>query len=437
MQYSAHNICSQVLDSEQWFITNLLSGHADLLDAETGAMVRSGELPVGSDLAEWTSKGYVVDPVEEEKRYRMKYLDFLDQRESDEVQVFFVPWYSCNFSCTYCFQESYGWTAVSLQQEVVEAFFQWIKTKLAGRKKYITLFGGEPLMPVKAMRDFVENFVVRCKSEGLDLAVVTNGYNLADYLDILSLGRIREVQVTLDGSKDAHDKRRMLRGGNPTFDRIVEGIDGALALGMTINLRMVVDRENLHTLPELARFAITKGWTSNPRFKTQLGRNYELHTCQEGSEKLFSRVEMYQELYRLVKEAPEILEFHKPAFSIARFLFDEGQLPAPLFDACTGTKTEWALDGTGRIYSCTATVGKQGEELGTYWPSFQENSAIIGQWENRDVCSISECSSCNVRLACGGGCTAVAKNQNAKIASPDCRPIQRLLEMGVGLYSKL
>lgn len=435
MQFSAHNIVSKLRDSEEWYIVNLLSGNADLVDAAMGQMVREGILPTGDDLLEWVEKGYVVDPKAEEKIYKAKYLDFLDQRENDEVQVFFVPWYSCNFACTYCFQESYALNPVTIKPEVQEAFFDWMRNHLAGRRKYITVFGGEPLMPVPAMRDFIQRFVARATEENYELAFVTNGYNLSDYLDILSQGKIREIQVTLDGSQEIHDQRRVMKGGAGTFEKIVQGIDGALALGMKINLRMVVDRQNMESLPELARFAIAKGWTKNKNFITQLGRNYELHTCQEGNEKLFSRVEMFEAIYRLVREYPEILEFHRPAFSISRFLFDEGQLPGPLFDSCTGTKTEWALDGSGRIYACTATVGKPGEELGTYWPEVTENRPVLEQWESRDVCSISECSTCNVRLACGGGCTSVAKNQFGKIHSPDCRPVQQLLEMGVSLYN--
>lgn len=434
MQYSAHNIVSQVRNSQQWFVVNPLSSHADFMDEASAHLMRSGAFPQGDTLEEWKERGYVVDPAEEDRRYKMRYLDFLDTREKDEVQVFFVPWYSCNFSCTYCFQESYAFTPVELNPQVVDSFFDWMRTKLAGRRTYVTLFGGEPLMPVAAMRNFIASFLQRVRQEGLELAIVTNGYHLHDYLDLLSEGGVREVQVTLDGPREMHNRRRMLRGGGKSFDRIVEGIDGALALGITINLRMVVDRQNLHSLPDLARFAVEKGWTANPHFKTQLGRNYELHTCQVGNEKLYSRVELHEELFRMVQECPEILEFHKPAFSISKFLFENGNMPEPLFDACTGAKTEWALDGSGRIFSCTATVGKPGEELGTFWPEISYNTPVIEQWESRDVCSISECASCNVRLACGGGCAAVSKNRTGAVISPDCRPVRELLEMGIATY---
>ena len=118
----------------------------------------------------------------------------------------------------------------------------------------------------------------------------------------------------------------------------------------------------------------------------------------------------------------------------AKFLWEQGELPAPLFDACPGTKTEWAFDYTGSIYSCTATVGKAGEELGTYYPVVQVNQTVLDQWEDRDVTTVSQCGNCALQLACGGGCGAVAKNTHGSLSAPDCRPVKELLEMGLSHY---
>ena len=201
-----------------------------------------------------------------------------------------------------------------------------------------------------------------------------------------------------------------------------------------MNLRVVLDAENINGLPALARFAAEKGWTDSPGFKTQLGRNYELHTCQSGSEKLFSRISFYEQLYRLIQEHPEVAEFHRPAFSLSRFLFENGELPDPLFDSCPACKTEWAFDYTGRIYPCTATVGKLDECLGRFYPERTKREHAIQVWQERDVTSIPECRDCALQLSCGGGCGAVAKNKNGNILTPDCRPDKELMEMGLSLY---
>jgi uncharacterized protein len=143
---------------------------------------------------------------------------------------------------------------------------------------------------------------------------------------------------------------------------------------------------------------------------------------------------MYEKLYEFCIKYPHILEFHKPAFSITRFLWENGELPDPLFDSCTACKSEWAFDYTGNIYSCTATVGKEDESLGTFYPEVKLNTDIVAQWQLRDVTEIPECKDCNLQLVCGGGCGSVAKNRTGKICSPDCRPISELLELGFSAY---
>jgi len=433
MELSRFNIVSSIKDSDEYFIINSLYGSADIIDRETYHGLLNGKISDG-EIAE---RGYLVDPETERARFRKEYLRFLDDRETDEVQLFFVPGYTCNFNCSYCYQGNYKPGKQGPDKRVVvDAFIGYIDAEFAGRKKYITLFGGEPLLPGNVYRDLTGYIIDSAASGNLDLAVVTNGYHVIDYIDVLKGTRLREIQVTIDGTRETHDRRRFLKNGKGTFDRIVKGVDLLLENNIPVNLRVVVDRENIHNLPELARFAIDRGWTGHKQFSTQLGRNYELHECQVKRENLYSRVEMFAELYRMIREYPHILEFHKPAFSVSRALYENGELPAPLFDSCPGTKTEWAFDYSGKIYACTATVGKKGEELGRFFPERVMYQNRIDEWKDRDILSINECRNCNLSLLCGGGCAAVAKNRNGCNNSPDCRPVKELLEMGIATYSK-
>lgn len=430
MELSKHNIISKVHDSDEYFIVNALSGNADILDKETYNNLQNGE----GDLDELFEKGYWVEPAEEKKLFREKYLKFLDDRENDEVQIFFVTNYSCNFNCSYCYQAGYEDNPQQLTKEIVNSFFDHITTRFANRRKYITVFGGEPFLNAPSHKELITYIIQKAKTLNIEIAAVTNAYHLIDYIEILKAGKIREIQVTLDGLKEVHDKRRPLKGGGSTFDRIVEGVDQLLAANIPVNLRMVVDRDNIENLPGLAQFAIDKGWTSNQLFKTQLGRNYELHECQANQNRLYSRLDLYKDLYRLIQYHPYIQEFHKPAFSISKFLFENGEMPEPLFDACTGTKTEWAFDFTGNVYACTATVGKKGESLGTFYPENKIYNEAIEEWEERDVLSIPKCRDCNLALICGGGCASMAKNYNGELNSHDCRPVTELLELGLSHF---
>jgi uncharacterized protein len=437
MDYSKHNIVSGIKNKGNSFIVNLLPGNADILEpeeAEKLSKIREGEIPDPEFERILIEKGYLNDSSEEKKMFRKKYFDFLNLRETEEIQLFIILNYTCNFNCSYCYQDEYLNPKPASGYEIIDAFFHFIQKKFGNRRKYITVFGGEPLLNSAGQKEKIAYLLSKANEAKLEVCFVTNGYYLDEYIEILLTGKIREIQVTLDGTENYHNKRRFLKGGGETFKKIVKGIDLCLQNHLPINLRMVIDKENIADLPDFASFAIEKGWTSDSLFKTQIGRNYELHHCQSTPEKLFSRISLFESIFDLTQKHPHIEQFYKPAYSISKYLAQNGCLPDPLFDACPACKTEWAFDYTGRIYSCTATVGKENEILGTFYPEVKLNESLVEEWKSRDVTTIPQCKNCEVQLACGGGCGSVAKNKNGSICSPDCRPIKELLEIGFAAY---
>ncbi len=420
MKISRHNIISPIEDSDKYISVNLLHGTADILDKN-----EYQELIDQTD----TNSENEEKAVFEEKYKRFKFL-----QKNDEVQLFFVPTYNCNFKCSYCFQSEFVNDSDFCTNDVIDGFFDYILKYFAYRKKYITIFGGEPLLNTAKAKTTISYIIEKSNLHEIDLSIVTNGYNIEEYIDLIKKARIREVQVTLDGTADAHNKRRPLKGGQPTFDKIAKGVDLLLKNFIPVNLRMVADKDNIDALPDLAQFAIDKNWTKNKRlFKTQVGRNYDLHTCSY-NDSLYSRIEINNKLYQLINEFPHILEFYKPPFGVMKHLKENGVLPEAVFDGCPACKNEWAFDLYGTIYSCTATVGKKGEELGTFYPETSHNTEIINDWQQRDITTINECKNCSVALICGGGCGSVAKNKNKTIFSTDCRPIKELTGLGTKVY---
>jgi uncharacterized protein len=438
MKFSRYNIFSKIKDSDNYFIINLLNGSADILTPEEAGKIDS--VQKGIDITdkgfarELSNKGYLADSAEETKLYRQKYLDFIDSRDKEEIQLFFITNYSCNFDCSYCYQDQYNNPNQELSTEVIDSFFRYIQSDFAGREKYITVFGGEPLLNSPKQKANINYLLEKSKEAGLDVCFVTNGYTLEEYIPLLKRASIREIQVTLDGTEEVHNRRRFLKSGEGTFGKIVRGIDSCLENHLSVNLRMVLDKGNIDNLPDLVQLAIDRGWTKSPYFKTQVGRNYELHHCQSANDKLFSRISMFERIFELVKLHPHILQFYKPAYSVTKFLSENGSLPEPLFDSCPACKTEWAFDYTGKIYPCTATVGKSEETLGSFYPAVTKNTRLIEDWERRDITSIEECRECSSQLACGGGCGSVAKNNTGKICSTDCRPVKDLMELGFSGY---
>ena len=192
MVYSKHNIFSKIKDSENSFIVNLLSGNADIVFPPEAQMIidfKSGKIIPDQFAKNLYEKGYLVDKIEEDKLFKKKYLDFIDDRDEDEVQLFFVTNYSCNFACTYCYQDEYSNLGNKLSFSVIDSFFKYIKQEFAGRKKYITIFGGEPLLNSAEQKELIAYMLKQANIENLEVCFVTNGYFLNEYIDILSLAR--------------------------------------------------------------------------------------------------------------------------------------------------------------------------------------------------------------------------------------------------------
>src|SRR4030042_3576493 len=146
MILSKYNIISKIKESGKYFMVNLLSGNTDILEEKDINNIKENNISKELE-EELYFKGYLADEKEEENTFKKKYLDFIDSRETDEIQLFYVPRYSCNFKFPYCYQKDYNYKDEKYNPMVIDAFFDFIDNKFKGRNKYITIFGGEPLLP--------------------------------------------------------------------------------------------------------------------------------------------------------------------------------------------------------------------------------------------------------------------------------------------------
>lgn len=444
MQLSKNNIIVKIQNTDipEYAILNPISGSFDLMnEKEYYSYLNINETPLDKEMTEYLlERGYLYENADAEKiAVNKAYKDFNQEIADSQVQLMLVPTYSCNLACTYCFQHGIDGRPTLITREIVDTFFEYAKETFSQTsiKPFITLFGGEPLINSPAQRAIVNYIVDRCVDEGYEFSAVTNGFDFVDYVDILKKVTVKEIQFTLDGSRAVHDTRRATENKKGTFDRIISGIEAAVNNKMPVNLRSVVDLENIEDIVNLATYLDSKGWLDLPQelFKTQIGRNYELFDCYAKPQHLMSQVELWAKYSTLSKQYPILLKFHRPDFKGMRHLVDTGKMYMASFDTCPACKTEWVFDLYGHIYGCTASCGREEYLLGTFWPEVNLNEKPIDSWKKRDVKSIEKCRDCSYDVICGGGCGVVSANQHkGEILSPDCRPIQELLDIGVNHY---
>ena len=105
----------------------------------------------------------------------------------------------------------------------------WIERELDRvRPERIVLmfFGGEPLLNLPVMYYLAERTSRDAAARCADVVtMITNGLLLTpEIVDRLVPYGLNGVKITLDGDSDTHNRMRPLRGGQGTFDRIVENV---------------------------------------------------------------------------------------------------------------------------------------------------------------------------------------------------------------------
>jgi cyclic pyranopterin phosphate synthase len=118
------------------------------------------------------------------------------------------------------------------------------------------LTGGEPLM-----RPALHELVERVSSiAGLEqIAITTNGMLLADSMSKLVSAGLTHINISLDTLREEAFQRLSRRNG---LDRVMAGIDAAVASGLPVRLNAVLLRDiNLDDCVPLVEFAIERGVT--------------------------------------------------------------------------------------------------------------------------------------------------------------------------------
>ena len=182
--------------------------------------------------------------------------------DASELHVTVLTTLQCNFACDYCFQGDHGdynKFAEKMSLETAAQTAAWVEREMDRvSPEHVTLmfFGGEPLLNLPVMYYLAERLHRSADRRGIDLgiSIITNGLLLtADIVDRLLPFGLRGVKITLDGDRDTHNRMRPLRGGQGTFDRIVQNIQ-AVADRVAVSIGGNFDESTVDSYPGLLAY---------------------------------------------------------------------------------------------------------------------------------------------------------------------------------------
>lgn len=364
----------------------------------------------------------VIVPIKEDELFEINQENKRDmsQDKKDRLYISIQPTASCQLACDYCGQHH---SKKNLDNQHIAAIVKRVERKITGNRfKILEIgwFGGEPLCAFNNMKVLNSQLKLLGKIYGVQYIghITTNGYALTAklYKELKDVFNIKRIEITIDGIKEFHDKRRFTYGGKGSFDIIFKNLENIISsecydyMQCPISIRCNVDERNVEGVLPLLELFVEKGFQKKILFYTTAVVSWSNNGA--GSE-------VGREL--LGKYSTKYIEY------MIEHGFVVGILPhrvAPY--KCLGTD-EYAemYDAEGYIFDCSETsysdyYNERGFSLGNVIgdaTAIKKHSCLKEIPENLLNGEIYPCNECKYYPLCGGLCPLALHEGNPRCPS--------------------
>lgn len=314
----------------------------------------------------------------------------------------------CNLGCYYCYETR---SHDALNARDVPAIVDWVRKRLIASEKdsiHVDWYGGEPLLNL----DFVEHasaaLQALCKQRktAYSASIISNGTCWPDDVPaFIRRHRIRQVQISFDGLKEHHDKRRRYRTGrapqaqSSSFEQALAVVD-ALLDAVRVDIRFNVDRGNQGDLEGFIDLCKTRGW-----FDRAFPCVFQLARISDYSARsqFLSRAKLSEQEFEGVRERARRLV---PQEATLDETTSRSTYPLPRTSVCAALANDSTVIGAdGNHYRCGLQVGEKGRAVAVRGPG---EDMLPGRdaawWDAFDPTVQPNCSRCSFLPVCWGGC---------------------------------
>lgn len=317
-----------------------------------------------------------------------------------------APTRACNFNCPYCFEKDRTNTNMSTRTQ--NALIDFVRRHKSSKRLNVIWYGGEPTTAVPTIKYLSSEFQKAAAS--YDAYMVTNGYNLDNILDDIQELKISGMQITLDGTKDQHDKTRHLKNGGKTFDKIISNLELLMlkTKDVKVAIRMNISKENGEDYVNLYNFLKSK-FDSRvalyPAFVRDYNGSCPLGSCYDNSQQ--------QALY--LKDL--FWRNHIYTYPLYPYRRNKGCM--------MHTTDSYVVGPDGEFYKCWNDIGIKEKIIGNiHSDNIISNYGLLSNMmlNNNPIFDIN-CKECILFPSCDGGCA------NLKTRGEDyCIPAKSKLE---------
>ncbi|MBS4039192.1 MAG: radical SAM protein [Flavobacteriales bacterium] len=430
------------INSQEYLMLNLINGAADIIENPVYEKVMANDYDgIQSDIIQLMIERRYLFQTEADYYYFIEELDNkMEALEESSIPNFLiVPTYDCNLNCSYCYEKTYEIkdTDISKQIQLIDQQFAIIndivkkhKEKFPHNEEHVcvTIMGGEPLLGTNL--EVITQIFQKSKENGYLVNIISNGVDLDRYLELF--GDYKEVlefiQITVDGTQEIHDTRRVFYNKKGSFQRIMKNIELGLQNGIKTYVRVNVDNSNIDNLPDLANQLVELyKWNENLKPYLYLlqdggcaGQTYIIDE-KIGIEKIFELEKKNSNMRVFYKK------FHPINFIESIF---ENKPYMPVLRHCGASKNQYIFDCKANVYKCWHGIGNDSFRIGTFDTDIAFDQEKKERWRNRSVQNIEKCKPCKYRYICGTGCPAAThmSNEEFDINKESCVDYQTLIQ---------
>lgn len=359
--------------------------HQDLIDSQK----------CGSDIQELIENGFIVEQGTNE--YETILINSKITRYAGNVLgLTIAPTMNCNMRCDYCFEQK---EKIYMSREIMDGLISFVEKKVQDElitEINVTWYGGEPLLATDVILYLSEKLLAICDKNKIsyEASIVSNGLKLNRDVatKLVEECKVTEAQITLDGTEEIHNSRRVTIDKSNGFKNIISNIVEIVDL-LKVKIRVNVDKRNKDNIYELidilyAELGLNKKIAIN--FARVIG---EMESCYSVEE--FCEIE-FQFLKYLCEK--NYIDFEKHEFQ-------------NMSVGCASIGTNYyVIDPLGYLYTCWNNVGIKALNIGHVLQGEQYNNNY-NQWLLLEY--DEKCKACIYLPICQGGCpySRIHKNE--------------------------
>lgn len=343
---------------------------------------------------------------------------FLEKINAQELLLVILPTEQCNFRCVYCYEL---FERTKLSSLNINEIKRWVETnivKFSGVR--VSWFGGEPLLAMSIIEELSEFFIQCCKINRIPYysSITTNGYLLTrENWSKLKKCHITDIQLTIDGLLETHNKQRCLITGEDTWVTIMNNLyyfrDSIKTRTIRIMLRTNITKDIYEQRYQYLSF-LQENFSDDDRF------HFFFHLVMDWGNIKDNKIKegfcSENELYQMMELAAE-KGLKMPV--IRSFLY-------PFSRVCFAAKRNaFVITSEGALRKCTQRLY---DDQRNYLGLIKERNNIVG---NREInCDLSvECTNCKMSPTCMGMVCPMYEGSKKDTCGADFSDIERLLKI--------